>query len=197
VLVFTEATTNAKGERSESNKYYDGKITHTGASYIVETRWGRIGAAKGQSQKKEFNSEWEAKYALDDKLREKREKGYREISDAEYKTMVAVAQLVGLNNKVISTTWMERIKNGNVATWIGPVDELRLQDPACFPGLQVAFNDRKTDKVYLFLFTSEGTYVEIDPKLGRTMTGQSWLKISDDHPLSAVANSVHTAVFSA
>lgn len=75
---------------------YDCKCEHmtgAGATAIKQWRvtcyWGRIGQSLKTCQRKEFefNSEWEAQEFIEDKLKDKRNKGYRPI-EGTYEDMI-------------------------------------------------------------------------------------------------------------
>lgn len=195
MLIFTESTRSSDGHVTESNKFYDGSITKSGSQSIVVLRWGRIGVEKGQTSQKAFSDEYSAKSYLQSKLYEKSRKGYRQVDESTYKALKATARLIGLQNKIHSTRWLERVTTPyNKILW-KDVSELRLQEPDCFPGLEVIFSRKVDNAKYKFLFTSEGIFVGDANNILSQIDCSNFRELSVNDELSEVAGSVHSAIF--
>lgn len=90
-LIYTDLADN-------NNKYWD--IEQDGTT--VTTRWGRVGASKGQSKVFSFGSDAEATKFFEKKMKEKEKKGYtkqRTVASVDGGASVAVKQKVEIAHK--------------------------------------------------------------------------------------------------
>ena len=72
----------------------------------VKIEWGRIGLS-GQSQVKNFGSNWERQSYIDKMVSEKLGKGYEESSEDGLKAEVKTAQTLGHKNKIKRMEWVD------------------------------------------------------------------------------------------
>lgn len=78
---------------------------------------------------------------VEGKITEKRRKGYRKIDKTTFDKLCVEAAIVGTQNKCSQLQWVEILDP--VSLSLKPCDELRLQDPACNPGIMVDVETRK------------------------------------------------------
>jgi predicted DNA-binding WGR domain protein len=84
----------------EHNKYWSYEIApQPNGGFIVHTKWGRLGAANGQSKDFVYGHSYDAQRHARSKHDEKIRKGYHKISEEELNLLVARAKIVGLRFK--------------------------------------------------------------------------------------------------
>lgn len=111
----------------------------------VHVRWGRIGCS-GQSQVKKM-SKHEAVRFIESKSQEKRRKGYLDkydnapIDRSVLDKLAIEAAIVGTQNKCHGMQWVE-ITDPD-AGYFEAIQESRLYDPDCNPGVLVKLETRK------------------------------------------------------
>jgi predicted DNA-binding WGR domain protein len=123
------------------------------ATNRVIIRWGRLGT-KGQSQVKDFPGAYGAVNFIDSKVREKTNKGYHKIDQSKFDRLALEAAIVGTQNKCHNFKWVEITDERNLI--YKPVNEDRLQDPGCNPGIYVEVETKKQYggcDSFRFLFT--------------------------------------------
>ena len=162
----------------------------------VHVRWGRIGT-KGQSKDHSFESQFEAVRFIETKFGEKRRKGYAgklngmDITQAALDRLNTEAAIVGTQNKCHSFKWVELVASGNTIDF-HEINEDRLYDPSCNPGILVVFETRKEidnrDR-FTFLFTLETTY---DVRDSNRATED--MLVSSGHPLRKMVDKVEEAI---
>ena len=162
----------------------------------VHVRWGRIGT-KGQSKDHSFESQFEAVRFIEKKFGEKRHKGYAgklngmDITQAALDRLNTEAAIVGTQNKCHSFKWVELVASGNTIDF-HEINEDRLYDPSCNPGILVVFETRKEidnrDR-FTFLFTLETTY---DVRDSNRATED--MLVSSGHPLRKMVDKVEEAI---
>ena len=162
----------------------------------VHVRWGRIGT-KGQSKDHSFDSQYTAVRFIETKFSEKRRKGYTgklndtDITQAALDRLNAEAAIVGTQNKCHSFQWVELVTTGNAIDF-HEINEDRLYDPACNPGILVVFETRKEidnrDR-FTFLFTLEKTYDVRDSKRATEN-----ILVGSGHPLRKMVDKVEEAI---
>lgn len=160
----------------------------TGNVYV---RWGRFGT-KGQSQIKNFGSSYAAANFIDGKYHEKRRKGYRDITHAEFEEMSTEAAIVGSANKCHNMQWVELSEASPDTLEFTAIDEQRLYDPNCNPGLLVELETKKEHdnrNRFKLLFTFEETYDVRDAN--RAAANQ---KVEASHPLYDMTKKVEEAI---
>jgi predicted DNA-binding WGR domain protein len=167
----------------------------TGNVYI---RWGRLGT-KGQSQTKNFGSSYAAANFIDNKYHEKRRKGYRDrdeqgnqITHARFEEMCTEAAIVGSANKCHNMQWVELSETSPGVFGFAAIDEQRLYDPNCNPGLLVELETKKEHdnrNRFKLLFTFEETYDVRDAN--RAAANQ---KVEANHPLHDMTKKVEEAI---
>lgn len=162
----------------------------------VHVRWGRIGT-KGQSKTHSKDSHWKAVRFIETKYGEKRRKGYSEtldgkpITQATLDRLNAEAAIVGTQNKCNDFKWVELTNNGGAVDF-HEINEDRLYDPACNPGILVIFETRKeidNRDTFTFLFTLEKTYDVRDSK-----RATSDMLVQAGHPLRKMVDKVEEAI---
>jgi len=161
---------------------------------IAHIRWGRLGT-KGQSQEKHFGSNYAAANFIDNKFYEKQRKGYTDkdahgnkIDHARFEAMCIEAAIVGTSNKCHELQWVE-FADDNSFTHI---DEDRLFNPACNPGLLVNFETRiKYDgrNRFKFVFAADKTFDVQDANY--IITRQI---VTSSHPLYKLTQKVEEAI---
>ena len=87
----------------QSNKFW--RYTFL-AGNAVQVEWGRIGLS-GQSQVKNFSSNWERQRYIEKMVAEKLGKGYEESSEDGLKAEVKTAQTLGHKNKIKRMEWVD------------------------------------------------------------------------------------------
>lgn len=125
---------------------------------VVHIRWGRIGT-KGQSQRKPVSGQFEASRLIDNKVYEKQRKGYQKVEHAKFEELMATAAIVGSANKCDDMQWMEIISTDPIQ--VKSIQESRLYDPDCEPGLSITLETRKAydgQNRFRLLFTNSGVY---------------------------------------
>lgn len=125
----------------------------------VHIRWGRLGTS-GQSQIKEFKSQYDASRFVSRKCDEKSCKGYTDtvngtkIDHQLFEKMTIEAAIVGTQNKCHEMQWVEIIDEASGR--FEPITEDRLFSPDCNPGMLVELETRKEydgDTKFRLLFT--------------------------------------------
>ena len=162
----------------------------------VHVRWGRIGQ-KSQSQTKSFSGHREAVRFIETKFSEKRRKGYTgklngtDITQAALDRLNTEAAIVGTQNKCHSFKWVELVATGNAIDF-HEINEDRLYDSSCNPGILVVFETRKEidnrDR-FTFLFTLEKTYDVRDSK-----RATEDMLVGSGHPLRKMVDKVEEAI---
>jgi len=186
-------------QKAEHNKFWAGRLDEN--TNTVETRWGRIGT-KGQSQTKTFSSTYQAANFLENKLHEKRRKGYTDkfngesIDSAVLEKLAVEAAIVGTQNKCHSMEWVEIVgeKNGRLSYKMIP--DQRLYEPDCVPGLLVAMETRKEydgETRFGILFTGDAAY-RTNYQTGVSDVGATIVKISKSDELYELTKKVEEAV---
>ncbi len=175
-------------------------------THEVSVRWGRLGT-KGQNQKKSFDSPVAAANFVDNKIREKKRKGYEFTDKPKLDRLATEAAIVGTANKCGELSWIETHDEGNGPTGafgsgvlvtadehvcFSFINEDRLADPSCSPGILVSLTTRKEiDGRHEFdlVFTESGSYVFED----RSRSGRAAV-IDDGHPLHNLVEKVQESL---
>jgi len=168
ILLHQDESWDRDGHLVSHNKFWRGKIGTDGKS--VETHWGRVGA-KGQRKTYVKPDSYAAENNLSDRAWKKRQKGYEPVTEQVFKCEIALAQIVGTANKIGGRQWVE-VKDKNRFV---PVDEKRLQNPKCNPGMFLEISSRKYGDL-MILFDSEGAfYANKTSKMGKiTEDSEHW-----------------------
>ncbi len=90
-------------KQDSSNKFW--KYTFLNGN-SVKVEWGRIGLP-GQSQVKDFGSDWERQRFVQKMVDEKLRKGYEESSEQGLQAEVKTAQTLGHKNKIRRMEWVD------------------------------------------------------------------------------------------
>lgn len=168
-------------QSGKHNKFWRSKHNETDNSVTVS--WGRLGT-KGQSQVKQFDSEYSAINFIRGKISEKFRKGYEEVDTATADRLSIEAAIVGSQNKCHKCEWVEIVENGTYKT----IDEQRLYHPDCNPGLLVSMQTKKEyDGKHDFdlLFGVEDCYL---------MTPFVWKKVEPGTDIHKLTQSVQEAI---
>jgi len=166
------------------------------ATFEVTIRWGRLGT-KGQSKKYPFATRRDATYFMLEKNRERLRKGYtgrhlgKEISRAMLDQLGTEAAIVGSQNKCHTFKWVELVGFAAEISY-KEIDEDRLYNPECNPGILVNFETRKEidgRKKFVLLFTLESAY---DLRGHNPATPERL--IESGHPLRKMVDKVEEAI---
>ena len=84
-------------KEESSNKFW-GYIKDTN-TFKVEVKWGRLGL-EGQKQTKSFADSWDRDKFIGDKISDKLNGGYKEVTAEEYEIQTKIAQTLGVGYKI-------------------------------------------------------------------------------------------------
>jgi predicted DNA-binding WGR domain protein len=139
----------------DHNKFWVSTIDEK--TFKATIRWGRLGT-KGQSQEKEFSAEYLAVSFVHGKMAEKTRKGYNQINKKKFDQLCIQSAIVGTSNKCRAFKWVELFENQRFSE----INEARLADPACDPGVYVELETKKAydgRNQFRILFTFDKVYV--------------------------------------
>lgn len=178
------------------NKFWCANVDpHT---HDVTVRYGRIGT-KGVEKKSHYPTAYQAESFIYKKKREKERKGYMTISEHELEKMHVRAAIVGTQNHCNGMKWVELKDTGS--KWLfTPVNEDKLLDPSCTPGLLVDFDTRKEiagRTKFAFLLAPDGTYdVGLSPRNNSRFDGETLKgnRVDDKNPLWDIVKNIEEAV---
>jgi predicted DNA-binding WGR domain protein len=158
ILAYTGKTYSHENYSTyESNKFWTGRVEGS----TVWTRWGRLGR-KGQSKSYNKGDNYSAQAFLDKKIREKRGKGYREITEQEFDRLAIIGATVGTSNKVSLFEWVKRVED----RWVG-ASELELNNPNIEPGMKVVLHRHNGDQLTLCVAADGDVYEQPYRGVGR------------------------------
>ncbi len=143
-------------QEDEHNKFWSAVMDEK--TFKVVIRWGRLGT-KGQSQEKEFNAEYAAGRFIEQKMGEKRRKGYQNIEKKKFDQLCIQSAIVGTSNKCRNFRWVEITDTKNLQ--FTPCSDDRLADPNCNPGVFVEVETKKEyggKNLFALLFTFEQAF---------------------------------------
>jgi len=189
-------------QSEEHNKF----IIITVSNHTFSRRWGRLGL-KGQSKKEDCGSTWNAEYEARNYQRTKQQEGYTLVSKADYERMAVEASIVGSSNKCHDFKWVEiaseeKQPDGYTVVIYAAIDEARLMDPECFPGIRITLETRKeyvvdddTGNKFDLLFTMEKAYAR-NSRTSPTPDpgGDIWQEIDAKHSLKKLKGDVEAAL---
>lgn len=159
----------------EHNKFWAARLDDK--TNTVHIRWGRLGT-KGQSQTKEFGvggSSYRAINFMDSKFNEKRRKGYAVVTSDEFNRKATEAAIIGSSNKCHAMNWkrINKVDSHVAGGYTLAYDDIKIEelyDSNCVPGLLVALETRKEDKISILL-TVDRTYRLTGGSVGAFGTG--------------------------
>ena len=109
-------------QEGSSDKVYNAQIVETGGKHTVNVQWGRRGAHLNEGAKAVNVSRVEADKVFDRLVREKRGKGYEELTTGHQPAAVAPPEGSGSGSKVGG----KRAKVGHAAQLLEPLDDGEL-----------------------------------------------------------------------
>lgn len=147
------------------NKYWSAIFDETNLTVIV--KWGRIGT-KGSQKTYKFGSTYQAAAFLDTKFNEKKRKGYVDklngvsIDGPKLEQLAVEAAIVGTQNKCHEMEWVEIQPHGDCDFTYHKIEQTRLFEPDCVPGLLVAMETKKAydgSTSFSLLFTGDAAFL--------------------------------------
>lgn len=178
-----------------SNKFWGYKVN----GLTVTCKWGRLGTA-GQSKDFKFKNQMDLDEFVEDKTEEKLGKGYDERSPEQLELETAVAQTIGVGNKVerIHFVQLHESRGRKSITILDPKrDRKILHDPNIQPMVYAQISGRRKDKdsyeipVKEFLLTLNEAKVV---KTGSTSTVADWSGKYDDHEVRIVESELPASI---
>jgi len=176
------------------NKYWAARLDE--ATMTVHIRWGRLGT-KGQGQTKQFGGKYEATNFMSTKFNEKARKGYKDkirgtqIDPGMLEKLSIEAAVVGTQNKCQGMEWVEIVSRDDSACKFTRINDTRIYEPDCTPGLLVSMETKKEYhklNTFSLLFTGDAAF------LADQYTGVAYLKIDKADPLYELTQKVEEAV---
>ena len=140
------------------NKFWT--IVYDKPNNIVIRRWGRIGT-KGQSKSEPFTNEYSASQFIESKINSQKRDGYKSVDRATLDKMAIEAAIVGTQNKCHSLKWVELHYRELQLCDFTEINEDRLMDSECNPGLIVNVETKKQydgETKFTLLFTLDQAY---------------------------------------
>jgi predicted DNA-binding WGR domain protein len=118
-------------DRGKHNKFWSYEIN---SHHSVTVSWGRLGT-KGQSKTYEFDSSWSAQRFVDQKITEKRRKGYVEVDDEIFGLKKVQAELVNSGCKIETLTFVKKLHDdeNDRTIYQSLKEEAALADPSYKP----------------------------------------------------------------
>lgn len=110
-------------QEGSSDKVYNAQIVEDGGAYTVKVAWGRRGSKLSEGSKAVRVSLAAATKKLESLVREKRGKGYEEVSGEVAPAEVAPPEGQGSGSKVTG----KRAKIGHAAQLLNPIDDHELE----------------------------------------------------------------------
>jgi predicted DNA-binding WGR domain protein len=166
------------------------------ATATVHVRWGRLGT-KGGQQAKTFPHASQAVSYISTKFNEKQRKGYTDkirgetIDAGRLEKLSIEAAIVGTQNKCQSMEWVEITSADDSACKFARINDTRIYEPDCTPGLLVTMETKKTYHQlndFSLLFTGDAAF------LADQYTGIAYLKVEKKDPLYELTQKVEEAV---
>ena len=133
-------------------------------TWTVFVRWGRFGIPKPQRQTKPFGNEWAARRFIDEKIAEKRRKGYQLCSKEEFEAANIEAAIVGLRNKIVRIGWFSIVDG--MAYKIVSRELMECKCPGLMAEVEIAPNSMQQGGTYVLLFSAEGIFQSLQHGMG-------------------------------
>jgi len=161
----------------QHNKFWSFEVNGT----TVEIKWGRIGLDE-RGQTKSFASDAAMQKFINSKVKEKIDKGYKEVTSQKLKEETKTAHTLGPTNKIYRMLWVSK-KNNDLT-------QITKYDPKKYVYVEIQDSWRK--HITRLLLAKQGSW-ELDDgitEFGQTISINGMTELSEDHAFAKAVRNV-------